>query len=123
MEPIRILGPQPVTLPDFADREHRARGFLESEKSAHRSIMRIYSAYLGLCTPLGKAARADFLKHRCDVLAYGGAVYSYLRGKGVTAGEIAEAAMPLVGLIYEHLAPREQEVAAQTDFTAPGAAQ
>ena len=59
MEPIRILGTQAVTLPDFADREDLARGFLESEKSAHRSIMRIYSAYLGLCTPLGKAARMD----------------------------------------------------------------
>jgi hypothetical protein len=123
MEPRRLLGSQPVRLPDFADREDLARAFIESEKGGHRSIMRVYSAYLGLCTPLGKAARADFIKHRCDVLAYGGAVYGYLRGEGVTAAQIASEALPLVGHVFEHLAPREQEVAAQEDFTAPGAVQ
>lgn len=123
VEPVRLLGVHAVTLPDFADREDLARAWLESAQRGHRVVLRVYAAYLGLCTPLGRAAKADWARARCDALVYGGAVYSYLREQGATPAQISAAALPLVGLIYEHLAPREVEVVERTDFSAAGAVQ
>jgi hypothetical protein len=123
VEPVRLLGVHAVTLPDFADREDLARAWLESAQRGHRVVLRVYAAYLGLCTPLGRTSKADWSLSRCDALVYGGAVYSYMRDQGATPAQISAAALPLVGLIYEHLAPRETEVVKRADFSGPSAVQ
>ena len=99
-----------IVLPDFAAREELMVAYGESRTKRGVALMRVYAAVLGLCTRLGRMAGADYTAHRFDVLAYGGAVYGYLREQGVTMEQLSQAAVPLVITISEATFPRQPEV-------------
>jgi hypothetical protein len=99
-----------VVLPDYAAREEVMVAYGESRNKKGVALMRVYSAALGLSTRLGRMAGADYAACRFDVLAYGGAVYSYLREQGVTMEQLSSAAIPLVIQISEATFPRKEEI-------------
>lgn len=99
-----------IKLPDYSAREELMIAYGESRNKKGVALLRVYGAFLGLCTRLGKESGADFARHRFDVLSYGGEVYGWLRGQGVTMAEIAEAAIPVVLAVDEVTFPRQAEV-------------
>lgn len=114
---ITLLGRDwPITLPDFAARDELAAAWSESASTGQARILRVCAAVLGLLTPLGREAKADYLRARCDPYAYGGAVYSWLRAQGVTPGDIAAATTGPMSILAESLFPRESEVSASASF-------
>lgn len=66
---------------------------LQLELTTGRGSHRVWAACVGLCWGGPKAPRADFAKHRFDVLAYGGAVYDELIARGIPGGDIPEAGL------------------------------
>lgn len=111
----------PVTLPAFAERDELATG--HHGATTGMTVLRVSAAAIGLCTPIGRAVGADYTRqHRCDVLSYGGAVYSWLRGKGADIAEIGKAGQALVTMCAHASFPREAEVATRADFTPPNGA-
>jgi hypothetical protein len=117
-----------VTLPDFATREELFSAWVEARNADNSArLMRVYSATLGLCTRIGRESGASYPACRCDVLAYGGLVYSWLRDPPVNPTaepgdpkppkakpeEIVKAALPILLLIAEATYPREVEVEAE----------
>ena len=102
-----------VTLPDFAAREELVVAYGEARNKRGGSLLRVYAAFLGLCTRLGREAGADYGECRYDALAFGGKVYSYLREKGVTPAQLSEAAIPVVVHVAEATFPRAEEVEAE----------
>lgn len=107
---VSLLGEHAVTLPDFAAREELMVAYGEARNKKGVALLRVYGAVLGLCSRLGKRAEADYAASRFDVLAYGGEVYGWLRGQGVTPAQVAEAALPVIVAISEATFPRESEV-------------
>jgi hypothetical protein len=117
---IKLLGKvYPVKVPpQFAVREELVFAYGDAEGNVSRKL-RVASAALGLCTPLGAEAGCDYVKARFDVLAYGGAVYSWLRQRGAAPVDILTQATPLIEWTALQVFPREDEVKAQADFTSP----
>lgn len=78
------------------------------------AAQRVYAAIVGLCTRVGRSAGADYAAHRFDVLAYGGAVYGWLRReKKCDIPSIGRAAATVYPLLLAAAFPREEEVAAE----------
>lgn len=122
MDTITLLGKDwKVKLPGLAAREEISLAWDESAPAGRSRLFRAASAALGLCTPLGRRAGADYAAHKCDPYSYGGWVYEWLREQGLTHKQILDAARPLISFVSENLAPREQEVAAKAGFTQPPA--
>lgn len=120
MKTIHMLGrDHAITLPGFAEREDVAVAYSDAYPRGGVRLMRAYSAAIGLCTRVGRESGHTLGDHKYDVLAYGGAVYGYLRGQGVPAKEIVEQGLPCVSAICDALAPRESEVREKEDFTGP----
>lgn len=110
-----------VTLPDFATREELALAWHEAAQGdgTHMGLRRVAAAALGLCTSTGRKAKLDYAKFGCSPLAYGGAVYGYLREQKLETTDIVSAGAELVTLCAESAFPRAPEVAEQADFIAP----
>lgn len=117
---INLLGKSyPVRVPpQFAVREELVFAFGDAVGNVSRQL-RAASAVLGLCTPIGGEAQADYVKARFDALAYGGAVYGWLRQHGAQPADILAAAAPIVDWIAGQVFPREDEVKQAADFTGP----
>lgn len=108
---VEILGEKhTVTLPDFACREELIVAWGDARSRKGVALLRVYSAALGLCTRLGRRSSADYAKHRFDLLSYGGEVYGWLRERGVTPAQLAEAAIPVIVAATEATFPRPGEV-------------
>ena len=108
-----------VTLPGFAVREELQSA--ATEACSNPSLLRVCAAAICLATPLGKQYRLDYLRAKCNPLAYGGAAYDAMRERGATAADIAEAATPILRLVRDSLYPRADEVAEAEDFTGAAA--
>lgn len=124
-EPVKVslLGRQhAVIMPDFATREDLVVAFGEARNKKGVTLLRVYSAALGLCTRLGREASADYSQHRFDVLSYGGQVYGWLREQGVTPKDIAEAAIPVIVEVSNAMFPRQAEVDAAVGNSEAGEA-
>ena len=105
--------------PQFAVKEDLVVAWGESEGNTSRR-QRVCGAILGVCCPdLGREAGADYVKARFDPLAYGGAVYGYLRQKGASMGDVTTAAIPIVNRLYEQVFPRKEEVDKKVVFSEP----
>ena len=114
-EPIKVnvLGrSHAVVLPDYAAREELVVAYGEAMRRKGVALLRVYAAAVGLCTRIGREAEADYAAHRFDVLAYGGAVYTHLRGAGLAAADLAAAAGPILVAVMEATFPRAVEVEA-----------
>lgn len=112
-EPVKVtlLGrPHAVVMPDFATREDLVVAYGEARNKRGVALLRVYSAALGLCTRLGRESGVDYTSHRFDALSYGGEVYGWLRGAGVSQGDIAEQAIPVIVAVAEATFPRQAEV-------------
>ena len=119
---IKLLGKDwPATLPDFATRDEICLAWAESEGGKVR-LLRIYAAFIGLCTPVGKAAKLNYIQLKCDPYVYGGHAYQWLREKGVKPEDVRAAGVALLPFLTRSLAPRAAEVIEQTDFIPPPAA-
>lgn len=115
---VTILGPQEVRIPpQFAVREELILAYNDAGSFSARQ--RVNSAVIGLCTPLGKAAKVDYVRARFDVLAYGGAMYGYLREQGASMADVATAAKPILEYLDKLLFPSEAEVVAEANFMPP----
>jgi hypothetical protein len=111
IQTITLLGrSHAVTLPDFAAAEELLAALGETKDGAPSRRLRAMSAIVGLCTRVGRESGADYAAHRFDALAYGGEVYSWLRGRKASPSEIATAALTILGPLTDSLFPREQEV-------------
>lgn len=110
-----------VTMPDFSAREELVVAYGEAQSRKGVALLRVYAAALGLCTRLGAQSGANYAKSRFDVLAYGGEVYSWLRAQGLTATQIAQAAVPVVVAVTEATFPRESEVTSAAGNSEGGA--
>ena len=111
MDKIHLLGKDhAITLPDFTAREELLVAYHEGNTRKGITLLRAYSAILGLCTRLGRSCGADYGKHRFDALAYGGEVYGWLRQQGATQADIAAQAIPVLTLLVEKSFPTVAEV-------------
>jgi hypothetical protein len=117
---IEILGkPHTVKLPkQFAVKEELVVAYVESAGSTS-ARQRVCAAVIGICTDIGAEARADYVKARFDVLAYGGAVYGYLREKGVEMEDVPKAAAPILRELEAAAFPRKEELAERKVFSPP----
>jgi hypothetical protein len=108
---VSILGKDyPVKLPpQFAVKEELIVAYGESEGNTSQR-QRVCAAVLGICTDLGRQAGADYVKARFNVLAYGGAVYGWLREQGAEMEDVPTAAAPLVRELFARVFPRKPEV-------------
>lgn len=121
---ITILGREyKVKLPpQFAVVEELVLAHGEAHGNDSRTL-RVFGAILGISTDLGREAKADYVKARFDVLAYGGAVYSYLREKGATPAQVYSAGISLLPTLQARAFPRAAEVTERAVFTEPPAAE
>ena len=121
---VNIVGREwPVKLPpQFTVAEELVRSYGESVDD-NGQFLRACGAILGIATKIGNEAGADYVKAGFRPLAYGGAVYGWLREKGATPKEIAELAAPLYARMRDRCFPRESEVSAQAGFTEPAPAE
>ena len=118
IETVTILGKQHVvTMPNFAARESIVQAAFEYGPTGDQRFLRVYGAAIGLCTGLGRLAKADFARSKYDILTYGGDVYSWLREQGATGTQIVEQGLPLVRAIAQATFPREEEVTDAVGFT------
>lgn len=119
--------PVPIKLPELES----VRQDLATELHAGRNGHRVWAAAVGLCWAGPRRLRADFVRSRFDVLAYGGEVYDELRSRGASGAEIIEAGVRcwrlLNGLPLDSATEEEQphdlaeEVKASADFSGAGA--
>jgi len=110
----------PLTLPDFDKREDLALSWHQAATASDgASLRRIAAAALGLCSLLGKRSGASWEACGCNVLAYGGKVYSYLREAKATIPEVMEQGGIAVGLCADSVFPREAEVDTRAGFIDP----
>lgn len=100
----------PVSLPDLVVREELAIASSDAQSRGGLLPLRVSAAAIGLCTPVGRRAKADLARAKYDLLAYGGAVYSWLREQGVTHADLAEQGGVCLRLVLAGLFPREDEV-------------
>lgn len=107
-----------VTLPgDFCTREELVIALGQSHgKTTSR---RACAAIIGLCTRVGRMAKADYAAHGSDPLRYGGPVYDWLHGQGVSWDEILTATAVLADLLQEAAFPSDAEVTAATRPSSP----
>jgi len=106
-----------VKLPtQFAIREELVVAY-DAARTNFSQRQRVLGAVLGLCTGIGKESGFDFVRARFDVLGYGGAVYGWLREKGVSMADVAAQGAPIVAKMEADLFPREAEVAAAAGFS------
>jgi hypothetical protein len=121
---ITLLGREhAVTLPpQFAVVEELVVAYGEAGDNNSRRL-RVCGAILGICTPLGREMKADYVKARFDVLAYGGAVYGACREKGATAAQVIEQAHLILAELVAKAFPREAEVAERAGFSVPAEAE
>lgn len=110
-----------IRLPLFAEREELVAAGVELNTAAAPAQLRVCAAAVGLGTRLGAEAKADYARCRCDVLVYGGQVYSWLREQGAKPVDIRSAGITVLQAMALSLAPRESEVAAAQDFSKDGA--
>jgi hypothetical protein len=108
--------------PQFAVREELVIAYGEAEGNTSRNL-RVCAAVLGICSEIGLEAKADYVKARFDVLAYGGAVYGYLRQSGAQPAEVIAEATQLIMELTNEVFPREGEVAARAGFSSPAPAE
>ena len=99
-----------VSMPDLAACEELLAAIGETRGRTGSARLRAFAACLGLCTRLGREAGADYAALRFDPLAYGGAVYSYLRTQGADHASIATAAVALLAPLGDAAFPRKTEV-------------
>lgn len=112
-EPVKVdlLGrSHHVVMPDFSTREELIVAYSESGKRGGVTLLRVYSAALGLCTRLGREAGVEYSKHRYDVLSYGGEMYGWLRDQGIAPKDIAIAAIRVIEAVGKAMFPRAVEV-------------
>lgn len=102
----------------FADREDLVAGW--RTKSAARS-RGIFAATLALCVPQIAALVKDPIPEDGEFLVYGRRVYDALRGKGIEASAIVDAATACYSACIDSLYPRAEAVEKAEDFTADGA--
>ena len=107
-----------ITLPGFAEREDIAIGY-SSEEGQRRQQRALFGA-LGLCVPELGGGLAAYEKTGCDLIIYGGRVYSALMAAGHDREELATAAVQCFTLACESLFPRENEVTKTEAFIGPG---
>lgn len=93
----------------FAEREELVQALL-GVNGVSSGFYRALSAMIGLCSPVGKEAKADYAKCRFDPLEYGGVVYSYLREQGAGYQEIFQAGLACKEQLEQVLYPRADEV-------------
>jgi hypothetical protein len=125
METIAILGKQHVAAaPSFGLREQVSSELVMAQKAADgMRCLRLYAAAIGLSCGVGKLAGASMGRADWDVVAYGDAVYSYLREQGVGHTEITKAGVEVVGWFIDALFPREDEVSKRVGFSEGGEGQ
>lgn len=104
----------------FADREDLAVAWVGAKDG---KLRRIFGATLGMCVPELAAMAKVTLPDDGALSTYGKAVYDALRGKGVTLGEISEAATTCYQSVIRSLHPRAAEVEKAEVFSEAGAPQ
>lgn len=109
-----------VILPSLADREDLAQAYLAVKDRKGVAKLRVYCAALGLCTRIGREAKADFGKAECNVHVYGGEVYSWLREQGLSPQDISGPGFQVLLEVMNALAPREEEIKERRDFSKAG---
>lgn len=116
---IKLLGKDwAATLPDFATRDEICLAWSESDGGKVRRL-RVYAAFIGTCTPVGRASKANYLQSKCDPYVYGGQVYQWLREKGCRPEDVRTAGKALFEMVAMNLAPRAAEVIEKADFIPP----
>lgn len=123
MQTVTVFGREyAISLPDFDKREDLALSWHTAAGAADgAALRRIAAAALGLCTPIGKRAGVAWEAHGCNVLAYGGKVYSWLREQKATIPDIVEQGGKAVAACADSVFPREAEVETRSGFSAaPG---
>jgi hypothetical protein len=103
----------------LAARDHALTVYASDAEAGRPLVVRVTAAALGLVTRIGRESGLSYAGCGYSMLAYGGAIYSYLRAKGASASEIMEAASPCAQAILLSIAPRENEVQAAVNFTGP----
>ena len=107
---VEILGRKhAILLPGLAEREEIILA-LGDEDASPAVKRRARAAALGLCTRLGRESGTTLAAHGYDVLAYGGAVYGWLREQGATMMDVAVQGNACIDAVAMGLAPREAEV-------------
>lgn len=112
----------PASLPSLGVREELAVRYSQAQETGGHAALRVLAAAVGLCSAAGGASRASLSRMDYRILDYGEAVYSWLRERGASPQEVAEAGSVCLTAIVESLAPRASEVEAAAGFSAPGAA-
>jgi hypothetical protein len=103
----------------FAISEEWAAAYYASIEIGGFPLIRSLSAALGFSTRIGKMSGAVYNPGSAQAIQeYGGAVYSFLRQKGISTQDILDAARPCADHILGSLAPRESEVQEVENFTA-----
>lgn len=82
--------------------------------------LRLLGASIGITTALGRESGETLLKHGFNMLSYGGAVYGWLRQAGVSQADLVPCMAPCSQAIASVVAPKEQEVKDQVDFSSDG---
>lgn len=114
---VQILGEREVRLPGFAVRHELLAAAEEVFDSQAPATLRLAAAMVCLCTDLGAEHRLDYLRAKCDPLAYGGAAVEVLYKAGVTQVEILTAAQPILRLLHGGGFPTIQEVEKTQGFS------
>lgn len=121
---IQIAGASwPTSMPSLATREDLVLRYgAAQDGGGGLGVLRVLAAAVGLCSGVGPAAKASLPRVDYRILEYGDAVYSWLRERGATPQEIAEAGGACFAALVGQMAPREAEVDAAAGFSGPGAA-
>lgn len=118
---VEILGKQHVaTLPSFGVREELCVLWAQAGQDGGHKALRVYAAAVGLSCGVGSLARADIRKSGWDLLAYGDAVYSYLREQGASSSDVVQAGVLLLTEMAGDIFPRAQEVDDAAGFSEGG---
>lgn len=108
---------------DFATRDELLDAWAPLARKGDRVIVRVCAALIGACTRIGRYAEQDKVPTYegcdCNVMRYGGAVYTWLIAHGATVEDIVRAGGEVAVVLHASRAPREAEVKAQADFTGP----
>jgi len=111
---INLLGRKhAVIVPDYAASEELVVAYRSVVDRGGVALMRVYAAAIGLSTRLGKESGADYAASRFDVLAYGGAVYGWLRKQKVEIKEIAAIGVEIIQTVADSTFPSDVEVEEQ----------
>lgn len=108
--------------PPFADRADILLGFARHADRDDLVAMRLMAATVGLATRIGERAKLSYTRLGCDVLAYGGAVYGWLREQGATDEQIVTAGIALYREVVGTHAPTKEEVKAEMGNSEGGGA-